>query len=179
MIFPLILFFEKKNAAEFLLYEENKSWRKKKEEKMKEASVCSSLWSHGNYAKLPLLAAVTNHRVKAEDTKLITFNCCSIPPQFFLWYLPKKKRSKCVILIRRHSGISSHYTMYYYYYDILSDKKETWKIYYVQTFKLATLMLLTYKKALSKGRIPRFTFFVRILKNHPFLRQKMVDFVPF
>ena len=101
MIFPLILFFEKKNAAEFLLYEENKSWRKKKEEKMKEASVCSSLWSHGNYAKLPLLAAVTNHRVKAEDTKLITFNCCSIPPQFFLWYLPKKKRSKCVILTRK------------------------------------------------------------------------------
>ena len=134
---------KKKNAAEFLLYEENKSWRKKKEEKMKEASVCSSLWSHGNYAKLPLLAAVTNHRVKAEDTKLITFNCCSIPPQFFLWYLPKKKRSKCDIPAYHHT-----ITMYYYY-DILSDKKETWKIYYVQTFKLATLMLLTYKKALS------------------------------
>ena len=126
-----------------LFYEENKSWRKKKEEKMKEASVCSSLWSHGNYAKLPLLAAVTNHRVKAEDTKLITFNCCSIPPQFFLWYLPKKKRSKCDIPAYHHT-----ITMYYYY-DILSDKKETWKIYYVQTFKLATLMLLTYKKALS------------------------------
>ena len=107
--FPPNFILWKKNAAKFLLYEENKSWRKKKEEKMKEASVCSSLWSHGNYAKLPLLAAVTNHRVKAEDTKLITFNCCSIPPQFFLWYLPKKKRSKCVILIRRHSGISSHY----------------------------------------------------------------------
>ena len=43
-----------------------------------------------------------------------------------------------------------HHTItMYYYYDILSDKKETWKIYYVQTFKLATLMLLTYKKALS------------------------------
>ena len=141
--FPPNFILWKKNAAEFLLYEENKSWRKKKEEKMKEASVCSSLWSHGNYAKLPLLAAVTNHRVKAEDTKLITFNCCSIPPQFFLWYLPKKKRSKCDIPAYHHT-----ITMYYYY-DILSDKKETWKIYYVQTFKLATLMLLTYKKALS------------------------------
>ena len=147
--FPLILFFEKKMRQKSYFMKKTSLEGKKKEEKMKEASVCSSLWSHGNYAKLPLLAAVTNHRVKAEDTKLIIFNCCSIPPQFFLWYLPKKKRSKCVILIRRHSGISSHYTMYYYYYDILSDKKETWKIYYVQTFKLATLMLLTYKKALS------------------------------
>ena len=98
MIFPLILFFEKKMRQNSYFMKKTSLEGKKKEEKMKEASVCSSLWSHGNYAKLPLLAAVTNHRVKAEDTKLITFNCCSIPPQFFLWYLPKKKRSKCVIL---------------------------------------------------------------------------------
>ena len=60
------------------------------------------------------------------------------------------KEEECVILIRRHIPAYHHtITMYYYYYDILSDKKETWKIYYVQTFKLATLMLLTYKKAMS------------------------------
>ena len=84
MIFPLILFFEKKMRQNSYFMKKTSLEGKKKEEKMKEASVCSSLWSHGNYAKLPLLAAVTNHRVKAEDTKLITFNCCSIPPQFFL-----------------------------------------------------------------------------------------------
>ena len=147
MIFPLILFFEKKCGKILTLWRKQVLKEKKGREDERSICVLSSLCSHGNYAKLPLLAAVTNHRVKAEDTKLITFNCCSIPPQFFLWYLPKKKRSKCDIPAYHHT-----ITMYYYY-DILSDKKETWKIYYVQTFKLATLMLLTYKKSIVFSEI--------------------------